>query len=139
MTAIEIYIYFTHAQYNAAMRQQKNSRRCLKFKETEDSSCTICGCRDTQMSSPSQWKNEQARKLATSLQVHTNSLVCRPCRQDVSRLLADHTYVPRWREKKDCSDRSYLSREDTASTNFTRRFFSAKIRHFAGNVTSSRK
>ena len=53
------------------------------------------------MSSPSQWKSEQARTLATSLQVPIHSLVCRPCRQDVSRVIADHSYVPRWRKERE--------------------------------------
>ena len=52
------------------------------------------------MSSPSQWKSEQARALVTSLQVPIHSLVCRPCRQDVSRVIADHSYVPRWRKER---------------------------------------
>ena len=83
-----------------AMSEQENSRRCLEFDGIEDSSCELCGCRHTQMSSPSQWRNEWARELAASIQVNKDSIVRRPCRQDVSRMLTDRTHVPRWRKKR---------------------------------------
>ena len=91
----------THAHTIATMSQKENSRRRLEFDGIEDRSCELCGCWHTQMSSPSHWRNERAHELAASFQVNKDSLVCRPCRQDVSRMLTDHTYVPRWREKRD--------------------------------------
>ena len=91
----------THAQYNGYNESKENSRRHLEFDGIEDSSCELCGCRHTQMSSPSHWGNERACELAASFQINKDSLVCRPCRQDVSRMLTDQTYVPRWRKKRD--------------------------------------
>ena len=34
-----------------------------------------------------------------SMDVSADSLVCRPCRHDVTRVLADAAYVPRWRKR----------------------------------------
>ena len=83
-----------------ATSEKENSRRRLEFDGIEDSSCELCVCWHTQMSSPSQCRNEWARELAASFQVNKDSLVCRPCRQDVSRMLTDHTHVPRWRKRE---------------------------------------
>ena len=91
-----------------ATNEKENSRRCLEFDGIEDSSCELCGCRHTQMSSPSQWRNEQARELAASFQVNKDSLVCRPCRQDVSRMLTDHTHMYLDGEKRETQIRAVL-------------------------------
>ena len=33
-----------------------------------------------------------------SLNVSTESLVCRPCRDDITRVLANPAYIPRWKK-----------------------------------------
>ena len=58
------------------------------------------------MSSPVDWKNEQARTYVLSLKVPSDSLVCRPCRDDVTRVLPNPCYVPRWRKGKASSKSS---------------------------------
>ena len=42
-----------------------------------------------------------------SMDVSADSLVCRPCRHDVTRVLADAAYVPRWRKGSGVSSNSY--------------------------------
>ena len=48
------------------------------------------------MSSPKQWDSSQAREFVKSLGVHEDGVVCRPCRKDVSRTVADPSHIPRW-------------------------------------------
>ena len=62
----------------------------------------MCNSHHRQLSSPAEWKNEQARAYVLSLQVTPESLVCRPCRDDVTRVLANSKYIPRW-AKGSCS------------------------------------
>ena len=50
------------------------------------------------MSSPADWKNEPACTYVLSLKVPSDSLVCRPYRHDVTRVLLNPCYVPRWRK-----------------------------------------
>ena len=54
-----------------------------------------------------------------SLQHSTNSLVCRPCRDDIARVLADPAYIPRWRKGRVEGCSSYCSIKDCNSISFT--------------------
>ena len=42
-----------------------------------------------------------------SMDVPADSVVCRPCRQDVTRVIADAEYMPRWRKESVESSNSY--------------------------------
>ncbi len=66
------------------------------------------------MSSPQEWKSEQAREFVRSAGVHEDGIVCRPCRKDVSRVVADPSYLPIGGTKpksnccvQDCSEQVY--------------------------------
>ena len=63
--------------------------------------CVLCQNSHSHMSTPSAWKNEAARKLVLSLQVSLESLVCRPCRDDITRMLSNSHYIPRWKKRVD--------------------------------------
>ncbi len=71
--------------------------------------CELClDKRDTlKLTSPSQWKSPAATTYMVSL--HPSVLhVCQACRRDLSIVLANDSYVPRWqkiseRENKECS------------------------------------
>ena len=60
--------------------------------------CKLCQSHHSHLSSPAEWKNEQARTYVLSLDVPSASLVCCPHRHDVTRALANPCYVPRWRK-----------------------------------------
>ena len=62
-----------------------SSRRQLSF--PGGAICKLCQGHHSHMSSPVDWKNEQARTYVLSLKVPSDSLVCRPCRDDVTRVL----------------------------------------------------
>ena len=49
---------------------------------------------------PCEGRNQQAKGLALSISLSTDSLVCGPCRDDFRRVLADLTYVARWEKGK---------------------------------------
>ena len=85
----------------------ERTRRRLSFELSEDNredrKCKLCKSLHSQLSKPAQWKNELARSSAASLQLGMDSLVCRPCRYDISRVVTLPRYVPRWeRLRKTC-------------------------------------
>ena len=82
-------------------RGVEKSRRRLSFAETgkEDSGPSTCTLRlkpHRKLSTPSNWKSEEARSLAVSLKVCPDALVCAACRKDMTRVIANDAYVPRW-------------------------------------------
>ena len=72
------------------------SRRRLSFGRDDSSTCILCNGHHTQFSSPSSWKSEDAHSLFFCLKVSADSPVYGACRKEVSRSLADQTYIPRW-------------------------------------------
>jgi len=92
------------------MASGTSSRRKLSFSGGGSDSisiCKLCQGHHSHLSSPAEWKNEQARTYVLSLDVPSASMVCRPRRHDVTRALANPCYVPRWR--KDASKASTKS------------------------------
>ncbi len=89
-------------------RGVEKSRRQLSFAGTDGgdlelSTCTLCLGRHRVFSTPAKWKSEEARTLAFSLKVAPDSLVCSASRKDITRVLADSTYKPRWEKLKESS------------------------------------
>ena len=89
-------------------------------KEDSRGICALCHSHHSQLSIPAYWKSEEARCLVYSLQVLLNAVVCQPCRRDVTRVLANTSYVPRWRKGReptsaraccvmDCTDNVFAS------------------------------
>ena len=70
-----------------------SSRRQLSF--PGGAICKLCQGHHSHMSSPVDWKNEQACTYLLSVKVPSDSLVCHPCRHDVTRVLPNPCYVPR--------------------------------------------
>ncbi len=92
-------------------RGVEKSRRQLCFAGTdgevsEPSTCTLCLGHHSRFSTPANWKCEDARTLALSLKVTSDSLVCSACRKDVTRVLADNTYKPRWEKLKESIEKT---------------------------------
>ena len=54
-----------------------------------------------------------------SLKHSADSLVCRPCRNDIARVLANPAYIPRWRKGRVEGCSSYCSVKDCNSISFT--------------------
>ena len=54
-----------------------------------------------------------------SINVPLSSLVCRPCRHDVTRVLANPAYVPRWRKSKGQSNNSHCYVRNCENLTFT--------------------
>ena len=49
-----------------------------------------------QISTPSQWTNNTVRDLMTSMEVPFDALACKACRSDITKVLKDDSYIPRW-------------------------------------------
>lgn len=62
--------------------------------------CTLCQSKHTHMTAPSSWKDERAKSLARELNITADGIVCRACRDDISRVVKDPGHTPRWEEKE---------------------------------------
>ena len=65
---------------------------------SRDRVCELCPGHHLQLSAPTQWRNEEAHKYVTSMQVQSDALICKPCKDDVTRVLANPSLIPRWRK-----------------------------------------
>ena len=52
------------------------------------------------MNSPCKWKNADACRYISSLNVPKDGVVCQTCRRDISRVLLDPQHTPRWAESR---------------------------------------
>ena len=83
------------AQHSFSKRT--SNRRQLLLPDST-SICSLCQCRHGYLSSPAESKNEQAQTYVLSLNVSSASLICCPCRHDITRALANPCFIPRWRK-----------------------------------------
>ena len=74
----------------------KRTKRELEFLEPARPICHLCQGSHTHISSPREWKNVHAQRYVLSIGMSADSLVCRPCRQDVTRVVTDPGHTPRW-------------------------------------------
>ena len=65
--------------------------------------CSLCKSQHSRMSNVQTWQNSQATQYIQTLGIALDSLICRPCRDDVRRVLADPSHVPRWSKRKERS------------------------------------
>ena len=82
----------------------RSSRRWLSYglEETSEQSsstkCALCKVTHSHMSQVQTWKDTKACDLVTKIGIALNDMVCRPCRDDVRRVLADPSHSPRWKK-----------------------------------------
>ena len=79
------------------------SRPQLSFVQTSDNTakrgnkCALCHAPHTPLSALMSWRNVEAQKLAlTDLHLTHQCLVCRPCRDDIGRMVKNSDIKPRW-------------------------------------------
>ena len=58
--------------------------------------CSLCLGEHRQCSTPSSWKVDEARSFVHRLKISANEPVCSACRRDVTRVIDDSSYKPRW-------------------------------------------
>ncbi len=94
------------------MTESQSGRRLSKVSShTSDSTssqvfCFLCNGPHPNMSSPIQWKKEDAREFVLSYNIPKEGVVCQPCRKDIARVLSNSGHVPRWSKpcnKGECS------------------------------------
>ena len=78
------------------------SRRQLSFVQTSENTakrgneCALCHAPHTPLSALMSWRNVEAQKLAlTDLHLTHQCLVCRPCRDDIGRMVKNPDIKPR--------------------------------------------
>ena len=67
--------------------------------ENELSNCALCSGYHTSLYEPQTWRNEQAQQIAKSLHIWPDKRVCRPCKDDITRLVKNPSHTPRWGKK----------------------------------------
>ena len=72
------------------------SRRQSSYAGDESTRCELCNGKHALMSFPEQWTSHRAREFVLSQGVSLLKLICQPCRNDISRVLNNPTYKPRW-------------------------------------------
>ena len=88
------------------------SRESEETDQQGTTQCGLCQGHHAQMSEPRTWKSEQAQLTARTLNIETSQIVCRPCRDDITRLAKN----PRWIRKlsvcsmQDCKMTSNIQR-----------------------------
>ena len=103
-------------------KTSRSSRRRLSYEEATGEAhssdvCSLCKSHHSRMSNVQTWQNAQATQYIQTLGIAFDSLICRPCRDDVRRVLADPSHVPRWSKRnerskcciKSCSEVSFVS------------------------------
>ena len=99
------------------------SKRRLSFpadhEAAEPLTCTLCNGRHINTSAPEDWRNSQAKQYATTLSLRPSSPVCRPCKDDIVRILKDSTITPRWKKKSGVSP-CCISECDTPAVRFSK-------------------
>ena len=82
------------------------SRRKLSFppipedRDEQSVTCALCHGQHSQLSEPQSWKNEQARTVIRSLEMAPDCRICRPCRNDITRLTKNPDHQPRWAKQQ---------------------------------------
>jgi len=81
----------------------KSRRRLLFSPSVEETgsqqgtTCHLCLAPHIQLSAPESWKNAHAKQIAlTELHLSKQSLVCRLCRDDISKVVRNPAHTPRW-------------------------------------------
>ena len=61
--------------------------------------CAPCTQPNSNMSASTSWKDPDSTYVM-NLHISCDSLICCPCRQDISRVLKDPEFIPRWTKKR---------------------------------------
>ena len=118
------------------MSQQKarKSRRQLSFESDERKTCELCNDQHNLMSCPEQWMSQTARELALSMGVSFRTPVCQPCRSDITRLVKNPSYKPRWEKPKkvrccvhECTEDAIASSRMATTDNLVVLFANVKL------------
>ena len=125
---------------------QSSSRRRLSFgAETQADkqvSCCLCNGNRQNLTSPSQWKNVDARRYIAKLNVSKGGLVCPACRKDITRVLANSSHIPRWTKLRpgreccvqECSKNVFASLHKTTSDEVRQIFDSGGLKFNSSTI-----
>lgn len=67
--------------------------------------CTLCKVHHQHMSEVQTWQSQQARDNAAKCGILSGDLVCHPCRDDLHRISANASHIPRWKKKNPITDK----------------------------------
>ena len=71
------------------------TRRKLSYEENQQPAaevCALCKVHHDHMSHPLAWKNEKAREFISEQRIQQHQKICRPCRDDISRVIANPAF-----------------------------------------------
>ena len=104
--------------------------------ETPAVLCFLCNGNTTKSTTPSQWKNDDARRYALDLNVPQDGLICPACRKDITRVMSNADHVPRWTKTPaekyccvvECKDTVFSALHKTSSQEIEQLFISCGLR-----------
>ena len=104
--------------------------------ETPAVLCFLCNGNTTKSTTPSQWKNDDARRYALDLNVPQDGLICPACRKDITRVMSNADHVPRWAKTPaekyccvvECKDTVFSALHKTSSQEIEQLFISCGLR-----------
>ena len=74
------------------------SKTKVQSSDSESSGCELCSQPNLHMTTCGKLKDARARHFVLSQQLNLDSLICKPCRNDISKCLADPHHSPRWKK-----------------------------------------
>ena len=103
--------------------------------------CALCKASHKCMSKVQSWQNAQACELVSKLGITLDDIICRPCRDDIRRVLANCSYIPRWGKRnkltkccvKGCPDVCFVHSKVTDACTI-KRIFEDKCLETEGNI-----
>ena len=75
------------------------TRRKLSYEENQQPAAALCKVHHDHMSHSLAWKNEKAREFISEQRIQQHQKICRPCQDDMCRVITNPAFKPR-REKK---------------------------------------
>jgi hypothetical protein len=112
----------------------KRTVRKLSFSPSSSVLCRLCNKGNQYLSTPAQWTNEDAQALASSWNISENDSICKPCRGDITKILHDDTYIPRWKKVDvglccivDCNEKGHSS--NILSNNLQQTLIDLQLEH----------
>ena len=126
---------------------KRNCRRQLSFQDASVK-CTLCNQVNCYLSTPSQWTNEKCRDYVTSVGVSLDSNICKPCRNDITKVLENENIVPRWQKAtqickqsecyiKTCKEIAKHNSNISSDTNFSNSLSAANLKLKYDEIPSS--
>ena len=102
--------------------------------------CALCKETHQYTSTVHSWQSTQARSVVSEYGITQNDTVCRPCRDDIRRVVANPDLKPRWRKEqekkccvKDCADTCHVVHSKLIDSDNAKKLLESTTLQFENN------